>query len=62
LANEDKHKRVNYLHTKYYFLTGSSGCPSAEYMYMSKKVTGGVVPEARESSANEYPRGWWLKN
>lgn len=44
--------------TRYYILTGSSGCPSADYMYMSKKVIGGgVIPEFKESSANEYPKG-----
>lgn len=44
--------------TKYYVITGSSGCLSADYLYMSKKITGrGIIPELKESSANEYPKG-----
>lgn len=41
---------------KYYIITGSSGCLSTDYYYLSKKVNGrGIVLEPRKSSANEYP-------
>lgn len=43
--------------TKYYVITGSSGCLSTDYLYMSKKISGtGIVPEPKESSANDYPK------
>jgi hypothetical protein len=50
-------QRKGYPNAKYYLITGGSGCPSAEYMYMSKRVTGGVMLGSRDSSANEYPKG-----
>ena len=41
------------LTTKYYYLTDSSGYPSADYQlfYSAKEKTGLVVPETRANSA-----------
>ncbi|WP_066635322.1 hypothetical protein [Desulfolucanica intricata] len=41
--------------TKYYYLTESSGYPSAEFqfIYTSRKGTGLVIPEPRVDSANQ---------
>lgn len=45
--------QYNVTGTRYYILTGSSGCPSAEYHYANRGAVGNlVVPEQRESSGD----------
>lgn len=45
---------------KYYTIMEGSGCPSAEYQYMSKKIKGRVMPGTNDSSANIYPEESYL--
>jgi hypothetical protein len=51
--SQDASVRYNAAGTRYYILTGSTGCPSAEYHYSYRGATSNlVVPEQRESSGD----------